>query len=277
MRKNKLILALCILSFTSSYGQKNNGYLGKKTIFDFNFGIYNPFLFNLQNDFRKMGVAKGSGVEYKSDKIDLNYNFSLTRSLSSKVSIGFEFGIQKLDFANQGAYEQYVLLDSGSFNYDQYTIVGDFEKLEMQYHYFIPKFEFKSRSRIFGVGLSHQLGMGFGRGKLKEKNYGSNLRNADTGEMLTQAEADQFNARYYDYSRNEYKNMFLMYTLTIRNPISKSIFFNYGFRYKLNLFGGATDYQSFETQLETDDVGYIFRKDRANSFLQLNLGLSFIF
>lgn len=139
----------------------------------------------------------------------------------------------------------------------------------------MPRVEFTSNNGLLPIGLSHQIGFGFTRTKVLQKDYDRTLfistdSNGD-GPIL-----DNFDEDFYNYTNKAFKGIVLMYTLNVRTPINKFMMITYGIRYNLN-------YGTELAFLSSDDGFYLSRTDayvqsrsrRLLSVISLNLGMSF--
>lgn len=250
-----------------SFGQKDNGYFGKKAFIQVQSLMNYPFFYNV---FGSIGYAQsGNHLVAKKDNFNTGYRISAGYSVKRNISLIFEFG---QDFSSV------YLPDYASVDIDGYNIYVKHEMIDVTTTVFMPIIEFGSSKALLPMGLSHQIGFGISNSKAKEKDYMFQYENDYWGggpgvttsyQKYSTSDNDPLNFDNLD----PVKKYIVMYGLSMRSPITKSLMINYGIKYTLNL--GKPKYvynNSIEYQLKDE-----MSKQRTYSFINLNLGLSFVF
>jgi hypothetical protein len=120
---------------------------------------------------------------------------------------------------------------------------------------FMPKIEFSKRENILPLGVSHQIGIGYYKEIIGLKVPGVGTFN-------------------YPEPIN---GVTLMYALSLRSSITKSIFINYGVRYTLNYSFVQNGYST--TFIESLIPYFIYEQEmqKRMNFISVELGLTYVF
>ncbi|MES2589117.1 MAG: hypothetical protein V4622_09060 [Bacteroidota bacterium] len=269
-----LFLVFIILSSSYSFTQ-NPGLFGKKNIVDFNFIFSRPLLENVMYNSSNMVYVKRSGtsLEQTSDKLDVAFNFSYIRSLSKRFNLGVEFLYQKLDTKTPLEFNRETQLD-------YLTYSGLMENLNFRHIGFIPKIEFCKENSIFGIGLHNQIGFGYCKSSIIEKDYLFELTKYDgnSSSQLTEEEKTDFKTNFFDYKSKGYSNFIFLYVLNFRKNLTKNLMLNYGFRYTFNfLFRSKDQIDSKKYWINNDQIFQMINAEKKYSIVQFKIGLSYVF
>jgi hypothetical protein len=258
----RILVFISILFIGSTVHAQNDGLYGKKVSLDLSFTGNMPII-NMING--PMFKSKSGVLTKKMDLFDYGVRTGISYALSNNFGIGFEFD---MEFMNIVA-PSYVSTYDPTTQWFYETQIRH-EALSTRTFVFMPRLEFTTSSGLLPIGLSHQVGIGFTRTKIIEKEYDYLiLDNAQSLDITT------FQEDFYDYTNKAFKGIALMYTLNVRTPINKFMMITYGIRYNFN-FG-------METAHSFNDVSYVSRFDAYNltkrrrlfSVISLNLGMSF--
>lgn len=265
MRALIVLLFLAVsLNGTSQY----RGYYGKKNIVEFSSGIrYSIFNTVLGADYEgSYFKKKGSRLLSTKNRLDYALRFNYSHAFKGNFAMGFEYSIELGNIACPENYDDLT----GTFTY--------YENLRMQSHVFIPKFEFASKSSLLPIGLSHQVGVGFGVTKIAERDYlysdGNLSSYYQTGASIpvTGTVSD-----HVDYGVS-LRSLKLLYEMHIRTPLTKWLNLNYGFRYNLNVpIGRDFGSPNSNPDINSSTLFYKMRSQRWRSLITFNLGVGFIF
>ncbi|MFT6283376.1 MAG: hypothetical protein ACJA0U_003519 [Salibacteraceae bacterium] len=262
----RILVFISIVFIGSTVHGQNTGLYGKKVSLDLSFTGNIPII-NMLNG--PMFKSKSGVLTEKMDLLDYGLRTGASYALSNNFAIGIEFD---MEFMNINApTSAYVPYPSGNSEF----ITIKHQALNTRTLIFMPRLEFTSNNGLLPIGLSHQIGFGFTRTKVLQKDYDRTLfistdSNGD-GPIL-----DNFDEDFYNYTNKAFKGIVLMYTLNVRTPINKFMMITYGIRYNFN-------YGTELAFLSSDDGFYLSRVDayiqsrsrRLLSVISLNLGMSF--
>lgn len=266
MKSNKIILALAFLFIVCSMKlqAQNSGFIGKNNIISLDTRLFSPMLFN----FMKKGTSnsyKARDDAFESARNLLSYggNLSFGRTISNKMAFHVQLSYLKYktvglnyllggEFANQSV-EKSTLFETQSIG-------------------FMPIFEFSNAGGITPLGLSNQIGIGFYSNKPIEKPY--LVLHSDNSNFITSDETTLF-----DYKNYKIRTYSFMYKINLRLALSRSVLFNFGMRYNLNITKSSIKYDG-----TSDDYLYTERQFRQMvrnaqvlNIVSLETGFSFVF
>lgn len=257
--------ALLLCSFTS-VGQKDNGYYGKKAFVQVQTLMNYPLVYNLLYN---TGYAqRGNSLVRKNDNFNIGYRVTAGYAVQRNVAFLFEFG---QDFSSVYLPDYTSVTVNGTYAYVQH------EMIDLKTTVFMPIIEFGSSNALLPMGLSHQIGVGFAITNPIEKDYVFRYYDYDYYSSV--------NGNYQKYSTSttdpinfnkvtSVKKAVIMYGLSMRSPITKSLFLNYGIKYTLNI----GKYKNFNYQYTTEDeLEEEIYRNRTFSFININIGLAFAF
>ncbi len=256
-------LALGLLLTTSLvFGQDNYGYYGKKTFIDFSSSSYFPILYNLTTSGAGSELSpSGNSLQSSEDWFNSGARVSVGRAIKSNVGLAIEFGYDKFTLGRQ-------VLPS-SYNYNQTKGIIDHERFRVNSILVMPRVEISGPNGLLPNGLVHQIGFGLTINSLAKQNYlvlynDGSRSGGPNGEASDQA--DLF--KTYDLDKSM-KMIQLMYGLKMRTPLGKSLMFNYGFRYTIDL--GTIPFE-LNRELAREIRSYQFR-----NLIAFDLGLTLPF
>lgn len=258
----RILIFISILFIGSTVHSQNTGLYGKKISLDLSFTGNIPVI-NMLNG--PMFKSKSGVLTEKMDLLDYGLRTGVSYALSNNFAVGFEFD---MEFMNIVA-PKYVSVFDPVTQWNIETQIRH-EALSTRTLVFMPRLEFTTNSGLLPIGLSHQVGVGFTRTKIIEKDYDYLiLENSQSLDFST------FQEDFYDYTNKAFKGIAVMYTLNVRTPINKFMMITYGIRYNFN-FGMETehtfDYSSYVTRFAAYNQT---RRRRTFSVISLNLGMSF--
>lgn len=271
MKFTQLIFTLCLFYSLNSMGQKDNGFYGNKAFVQVQTLMNYPMFSNLLLEGQGY---KQSGAKLVNKKDNFNIGFRVTAgySIQRNFSLLFEYG---QDFSSV-YLNDYSSFYQNSVNYNSIK----HEMIDVTTTVFMPILEFGSSNALLPMGLSHQIGFGFANSKAIEKDYMFQVYGYDDMGWETNSGYVKYstsNIKPLDFDRLEsVKKYVIMYGLSMRSPITKSLMINYGIKYTLNL-GRNQYYYSYNNENLNNDLNTVIYKHRSFSFINLNIGLCFAF
>lgn len=273
--KTKIVsLIIAFVAFNSHVSLSQNlGFMGKKNIVDLGILANGPFITNNLGEIEYNRYHKNSGQVKKSrDILDLAYQINYTRCLNNNISFGLGFGYQNVDV---GLYYDAVVEYYDTSFQDHFGYQANVEHLDFKYSYIIPRLEIRNKNNIFGVGITHQFGLGWGFSSLRDKEYHMDFYNYNHPNDGIFAD---LRSNFYDYSNNSFKFLICEYALSFRKPISKSLMLNYGFRYNIT-WQIQQKYFSNKSNfiVSNNDVSDVLSSAIGFNIIQFRFGLSYVF
>lgn len=261
--KNFLIL-LALISF-NSFGQ--TGLYGKKSIIEIQGVGSMPLFYNFFNGNNPMYRKSGTSLVDGSNLFDFGFRANVMHAFSNQFGLGLEFGVVRQSLS---APENIRLNYENNFSNGNNFYAVKHEKLRINTISFMPKFEFSSRSNLLPIGLSHQVGVGFTRVSLAERDYLFELSNTGNDSITSNLDNGLIN----------YEQVFtgftVMYQINMRTPITESVVITYGIRYTANFVRKEVPSVSPAPPGQFDLFDPV--KSRRNpSYVQLNIGIGYAF
>lgn len=271
MKKSVLIILYLIFS-QHTFGQKNSGYYGKNTFIQIE-GLANyPLFSNLLSDGNYSYGSNGNFLQNKKDNFNFGFRINAGYAVKRNIALSLEFG---QDYSS-------IYPNTYSYVYDNsYMYSVQHEMIDIATTVFIPKIEFGTSKSLLPMGLSHQIGFGLAFSKAMEKDY--LYRYFD--------EYNYISEEYQNYSTNstgidpinfesieKVRKFVLLYALSMRTPVSKSLMIHYGIKYTLNV--GKPNYHTYANEGNkdyTNSLLYVMSKHRLYSFINANVGLTYVF
>ncbi|GAB5416253.1 MAG: hypothetical protein Crog4KO_11630 [Crocinitomicaceae bacterium] len=258
---------LVIVSLLSFPVFAQTGLYGRRSIVEVQ-GIGSmPIVYNFFNGLRPFYNQQGDNLVDGRNLIEYGCRVNVMRAFTNQIGIGAEFGYERQimsapDFINL----QYF----NGFNNDVGLYDLRHEKIRLNTITFMPKIEISSRTNLLPIGLSHQVGFGYTRVSVDERNYTYIVQNSDNDSIITPTENGFLN---YDYT---YTGFTFMYQINMRTPITDQIVLTYGIRYNGNFVRRRRPSDGFSSVGEFDMINEI--RDRRNpAFVQLNFGIGYAF
>lgn len=261
--KNFLVV-LALFSF-QSFGQ--TGLYGKRSIVEIQ-GIGSmPIIYNWFNGNSTIYKRQGDNLVDGSNLLEYGLRANVMRAFSNQIGVGIEFGYERQSLAAPEFID--LNTNSGSFSSLQ-TFSLRHEKIRLNTVTIMPKIEISTRSNLLPIGLSHQVGFGYTRVTVDDRDYLYTLDNPNNQTILTPIDDG-----FIDME-DVYTGFTLMYQINMRTPITEQLVLSYGIRYNAN-FVRAT--RPIDGQNPTGEFNFIDQvRDRRNpAFIQLNIGLGFAF
>ncbi len=277
------ILVTLLLLIGISHGilsQKDNGYFGKKAIIQIE-GLANyPFFSNVVNKQitnTSPFEANGNTLTSKQDLFNYGYRGTIGYAVKRNMALLFEIG---QDFSNVNPSSNSI-----NFSNDFNTTINAHERLNVVTTSFIPKIEFASSKSLLPMGIGHQIGFGIANSKIIEKDYLYAIQKYDYSTGFSSTEMAHYSDSKSDTDPINFDKLIpirkyvLLYALSIRTPLTKSLMLNYGVRYTLNI--GSIKTTLTESYLGNDQfTGELINsvsRHRTWSVINANIGLTFVF
>ena len=266
MKKNIIILFTFCISLVS-YSQIN-GFFGKKNYVDFGVDVHSPLLYNFYNS---LNNSNQTNLGF------LNYGFHITysRVVQSNLAVGLEGGLSYFSVAPAQV----------SFG-DYYS--SSLDPVRISKSSFMPKFEFAYNDALLPIGVSNQIGIGFNYYKALVNGYSGSLTTYD--DFGSSQKLNVSDDNYFNFTDQETVQCYtVMYKLTMRIPINKSLLYHFCFRYTFNfvpnfsdLLGGSyqtndTNPNSTEYILSQIDIDYSIKVKENRSLIMFETGVTFAF
>jgi hypothetical protein len=250
-----------------SSAQENNGYYGKKIFVQIE-GLANYPLFSniLSND--NYGYAsEGTYLIRKKDNFNWGFRLNAGYALKRNFAVSLEVG---QDYSSVYPLEYEYVFD------DVYGYQVQHEMVDIATTVIVPKIEFGTSKSLLPMGLSHQLGFGVSYSKAIEKDYLYKYSYFDEYQNYSTSSemVDPINFETMERVRK----FVWMYALSMRTPINKSMMIHYGVKYTLNLGKpGNHSHTSTGNEDYTTSLLYVISAHRFQSFINANIGLTYIF
>ncbi|MFT6922486.1 MAG: hypothetical protein ACJA1C_001491 [Crocinitomicaceae bacterium] len=258
----RILIFISIVFIGSTVHGQNTGLYGKRISLDLSFTGNSPIINMLTGPMFK---SKSGVLTEKMDLLDYGIRTGASYALSNNFAFGIEFDMEFMNIAAP----KYVNTYDPSTGWFTETNIRH-EALSTRTFVFMPRIEFTTNNGLLPIGLSHQIGFGFTRTKVVEKDYDYTIfTNSQSPDFTT------FPEDFYDYTNKAFKGIVLMYTLNVRTPINKFMMITYGIRYNFN-YGIDVQNLSNEPKYFTRSQAYdASRIRRLFSVISLNLGMSF--
>lgn len=269
------LFVLILLAFTvstSGLSQTYNGMFGKKNILQLEGDFCIPLLSNIYDETEYNSYQKkGNRLVNKKDNFDAKGQVSLIHYFGKGFGLGISVGYGTFSLAQPEAY------------YTDYA--GDFyrinhELIDVSQLQIMPRIEIGSTVGLLPIGIGHQIGLGYSRYTLLDKEYAvSDAFNNNV--IFTTGNSER---EYYDFKRNGLFHGFtFLYGVTMRLPISKRVLFIYNIQYTLNLVGlespidGYNDNYNEKYIITKSMQSTILRNDQLKSIIKMGAGFAFTF
>ena len=260
------------------FGQKDYGYYGNKAIVQLE-GLANyPFFSNvLVNDVTGEPSYKRSGDKLVETKDRFNYGFRGTIGYAVKRNTAILFEVGQ-DFSNAGP-ESNSITDVNGYSYQ----ISKHEMLNVVTTSFIPKIEFATSKSLLPMGIGHQIGFGIANSKIIEKDDSYEIESYDSFTGNFGYETVKYSDSKSDVDPINFANLtsikkyVLMYALSVRTPLSKSILLNYGVRYTLNFGKNSGMNTNSGNDYYTSAAIQTISRHRLGSIINANVGLCYTF
>lgn len=260
--------------------QKDNGYYGKKAIIQIE-GLANyPFFSNVVSK-QITGTlpfeADGNTLTQKRDFFNYGYRGTIGYAVKRNMALLIEIG---QDFSNVNPSSNSLNLSN-----DYSTTINAHERLNVVTTSFIPKIEFASSKSLLPMGIGHQIGFGIANSKIIEKDYLYRIQKYDYSSGISSTEMIHYSDSDTDTDPINFDKLtpirkyVLLYALSVRTPLTKSLMLNYGVRYTLNIGSNKTSLsESYSGNDQfTGDVINSVSRHRTWSVINANIGLTFVF
>ena len=271
--KNIIVLIVCFFIVFNGKTQTNKGYYNSKFYVSLDALANSPILYNFRSKSDEYSKYD-KNLNQKADKFNYGFRASFGVIIKRNFALCLEGGI---DYANIYLEKSIYYQDSMSSMYMNIT----HQKLDIQTYSFMPKIEFSVKNSLLPLGLSHQIGIGFNRTTLIDRNYNSFVTHNDYSDN-SDIQIQDFKERYFDFSnQSSTKTYTLLYAINMKTALSKSLLLNYGFRYTLNLHSSEVsnnfDFVSNVYYLQKDYISNLIYKQRLYNLINFNIGLTYAF
>lgn len=289
--KSVLVIVILTLGF-GSFGQ-TAGYFGKKNVISIDGMGSLPLFYHFDFFNKRTTTYKGESLSEGMNIFDGGLLASFSHAFSPRFGLGIEYA---LEFGNCNAPNVAYLNHQNSMGsqemiyYNPYTSAGSssgaifmFEQLSMRSMSFIPKIEYTLRAGNLPIGINNQLGIGYSRSVLIEKDYNYSVIDYQSGNVTLDPD------RIIDYNNiRPVHNIVFMYAFNIRTPLNRHLMLNYGIRYTLNI-PAATGFLGFtensdnnqpsfdEYFLDSQSIQNNMLNKRSWSIMSLHFGVNYVF
>lgn len=249
------ILLFFFISTFSAISQNTKGFMGARFFTTIESVTNSPIIYNL----RKKKYSKSA------DLFNYGYRLALGYISERNVAFCFETGID---------YSSIYIPSNQSLGLSSESYSLKIQAMEVRTFTYMPKIEFTVKKGLLPMGLSQQIGFGFGNSKIVKRNY-------SVEKMFPNQSYDIENVKktLYDFdSKQALKTVSLFYALSIRNAITKHIMLNYGFRYTIsfekNIFSGA---KVNGYLLSPYEANRLIVMQKSSNLINFNCGLTYVF
>lgn len=282
MKKLFILVLLFSISLSHVFAQKDDSYFGKKFIIQPEIHLNYPFFNNLTFNNVAYGSKNDKLVE-KKDPFNFGYRLNVGHVVKRNLAILLEIGQDYSSVYPINNQSLYYAIDNNGY-YDYYENINH-EMVDVTTTVIMPKVELATKFALLPMGLSHQIGLGLTLSNAQEKNYTYEYMYYDAFMNEYTYEARKYNTSSTDLDPINFsgiktvKKLMFMYALSMRTPLTKSLMFNYGLKYTLSLGPNNEFYSSLDEGNEayTKSVEKSISKSRTFSFINFNLGLTFVF
>ena len=259
-----LLITLALISF-QSIGQ--TGLYGKRSLIEVQ-GIGSmPVVYNWFNGSKAFYKRQGDNLVDGSHLLEYGFRANVMRAFSNQIGLGAEIGIERQTLAAPEFIE--LNATDGFFSSNQMFGLRH-EKIRLNTITFMPKIEISTRTNLLPIGLSHQIGFGYTRVTVDERNYRFFLDNPDNDSIITPIVNG-----FIDYE-DVYTGFTIMYQINMRTPITDQFVLTYGIRYNANFVRNTRPIDGPNPLGEFNFIDEV--RDRRNpAFIQLNIGVGFAF
>ena len=267
---------LIVFSINFCYTQ-SKGFFGKNNIIELSLNVQNPSVYNYKISTLSILEANAAYIKKNNTLIlghpKINYGLKLSIGRMIERNLGFylETGLNYFSVVpNQNDNS----LFNFSYNESKYSNLIS-EMIKIQEISILPKIEISSKDGLLPIGISNQFGFGFKYYKPIERDYLGTVDFNDDTSSVTGIPISKSN--YYKYTNSSIKGYTLLYKLTLRIPISKSLLFHFGFRYTFN-FVPDFSYISNQTQIiSQDNMRKMIKIKENRNLLNFETGISYCF
>lgn len=257
----RLLIFISIVFTGLTVHAQNTGLYGRRVSLDLSFTGNIPIINRLSGPMYK---SRSGDLIQTMDNLDYGIRTGASYALSNNFALGFEFDVEFMNIIAP----KYINTFNSSTGFTETTIRH--EALSTNTFVFMPRIEFTSNNGLLPIGLSHQIGLGFTRTKVIEKDYDYLIfTNSQSPDFAN------FQEDFYDYTNKAFKGIVLMYTLNVRTPINKFMMITYGIRYNFNYSMGAQTLSNDSFYFSSSEAYLQSRRRRLFSIISLNLGMSF--
>lgn len=279
----KNLITITLLTFCAYHTNAQYvGFLGKKNIISLDAKITAPLFYNysILEETRYKNKSDGGKLSPAKNILDFGFNATIGHSFSNGFGLALQYSSMTYDIIahdlNGSDEYYYVGQDTSGYDVTGYVTRGSFMKARTTQ--FMPTIEFCGGGGLLPVGLVHQLGIGFGKSSLLKKEYAFEARESSYyGNDKTVRKTEN------DIDESVYAAQFnvtsIMYKISLRIPITKSILYNIGLRYNINFT--KSEYPSFNNQstsvLSKFYVSQLIRQREFRGLSVFETGISFVF
>lgn len=253
----RILALISILVVSNTVVAQNAGLYGKKTQIEVSGTGFMPIAYNLFGSDEQFNFKnkKGKLVDSK-DLFDYGVRFNLTRAMKNNFAMGLEVAF---DFNNATAVHEIIS------DYWPTTINYEFkhEQLSLSTMNIIPKLIFASSGDLLPIGLSHQIGVGYTKTKIVDKDY---LFETDYPGDTTTMDI-----------RNSYTGYIFLYEMHLSTPITSNLTLNYGIRYNFNFLPKNQNPIGAQNYMTEYELNRIILRKRMYNFINFSFGIGYTF
>ncbi|MCH2224145.1 MAG: hypothetical protein MK066_05195 [Crocinitomicaceae bacterium] len=263
-------IAITVIGLPSIAQSDYTGFYGKKNFIEVTSVSYIPFIPNALSStgYKTLGTSTSlvSGKRWFNTGFRLSAGKAFKNNLAASIEVGIDYNKIYENLIPYNATDATINDPNGIYYYDFYR----HESVSVQHFRIMPKIEFTSFDGLLPAGLVHQVGLGYRRSKIIDKDYVVSL---STGSSVPTGYEPHL--RNLINTEQWYTGMQLLYALKMRTPIGRSLFISYGFRYTLD-FRLPTDILiSFIG--EESNTNRAIAKSQFRNFMSFDLGLTMPF
>lgn len=269
--KNKLLILALLNLFSYSYSQV--GFLNKNNQISI-IGIGNvPYLSgSFKNEEYRI---KNTQLNKSTDWLDFGGSISYIHYNSFRFGLGLMLQSKLIDVEMPQDYQVSLMSGKKVSHVNSWQL--RIESLKYSNHFIGPKFEFKTREGLNGVGLNFDLSTGLLISRLMNKSYAYALKmNQDTNPNADWSEIDYFNV---DLAWKNFYGIYLQSGMNMKVPLNSSFIFSYGVNYVFAYMIKPSEFNEINNDLQIfnySDVFYKIQRENLAAF-HLNFGINYCF
>ena len=256
------LITIALISF-SSFGQ--SGIYGKRTVIEFQGMGTMPIVYNALTGIQQLYKQQGTNLVDSRHVFEFGFRTGISHAFTNQFGLGLEFGFERQVMSAPSSVR--LTYQNGSFSGERIFNIRH-EKLRLNTFTFMPKIEISSRTNLLPIGLSHQIGVGYTRASVGERDYLLLLENPNNDTITSPIETGVIN--YED----TYTGFTFMYQISMRTPVTDQLMISYGIRYNANFVRQTRPINGPNPVGQLELINDV-RRRRNFSFIQLNVGIAY--
>lgn len=280
--KYLMLFAIGTWLYTSNVSAQTTGFLGKRTMVSVSARLRTPLWFNYYSNSRQLSAQSMKFVdgtyEEASNLLDLGFNASATYALSRKVGVTANFAYETFKFhtgTNLLNDWMYWGKTGGNYSVTRATF------LRGQFSYGSLGITFSSRDGLLPIGLTHEIGFGYGKASTKNSEENKfRLRQTFHSEGDTSfVEGEFINVDSEDLFDDQinYNLLVPYYKLKMVRPLTEDLLLSFGLQYSIHWVRTTTLNNNDNFILKPNDVSDGIKAKAFRNIVNFEIGLGYCF